>query len=65
MSETIELMYDCDNDYMYQKVGESEAEYEARMAIAREKRNELMSNKAKKQAEELIKDFEEFAKKRA
>jgi uncharacterized Zn finger protein len=50
---------------MYPKIGESDADYETRMAVARVKRRARMTNEAKQQADRLNRLYEDSKKRLA
>lgn len=55
--DTIEVVLD-DDEYMYPKPGESNADFEARMADLSRKLDARMSDTEKEQVAELMRDFE-------
>lgn len=57
MPDVLVHIYD-DDEYMYPKVGETDEEYEARMAALREKRDARMTEEEKELVAETLKAFE-------
>ena len=54
---TLVLDGDADDEYMYKKDDESDAEYKVRLARLRERRNARMSDEEKRIVEETIKCY--------
>jgi|GEM_PF-4770697 len=61
--EMVKHIYDDDDEYMYQKIGERRSDYEVRMKRVNAAIDARASDEEKRQAEELLKGADEAAKK--